>query len=141
MNSTYIFLPVIVMVAVTLLITLKLGKARIRAVTEGRVSHKAFLTNQGYDLPDDLAKLERHYNNLLEMPVLFYLWAVVLFITDKVDLVGIVFAWIYVALRLFHTYIHTGSNILMKRRNLFIYSYLVLSAAWVWLVLKLYVLG
>lgn len=141
MNSTYIFLPVIVMVAVTLLITFKLGKTRIKAVIEGRVSHKAFLTNQGYEFPEDLAKLERHYNNLLEMPVLFYLWAVVLFVTDKVDMVGMVFAWVYVALRLFHTYIHTGSNLLMKRRKFFISSYLVLSVAWAWLTVKLYVLG
>ncbi len=140
MNSTYIFLPVIVMVAVTLLITLKLGKTRVKAVTEGRVSRKAFLTNQGHEFPEDLAKLERHYNNLLEMPVLFYLWTVILFITDKVDVVGIVFAWVYVALRLFHTYIHTGSNILMKRRKFFISSYVVLSFAWVWLTVKLYVL-
>lgn len=141
MNSTYIFLPVIAMVAVTLLITFLLGKARLKAVIDGRVSHKAFLTNQGYELPEDLAKIERHYNNLLEMPVLFYLWAVVLFVTDKVDMVGIIFAWVYVVLRLVHTYIHTGSNILMKRKKFFLASYFILSFAWVWLTLKLYVLG
>ena len=140
MNSTYIFIPVIVMVALTMMTTFRLGKTRLKAVVEGRVNYKVFLTNQGYEVPSDLAKLERHYNNLLEMPVLFYLWTVILFVTGNVDVVAFAFAWIYVLLRGIHSYIHTGSNVLIKRRNAFISSFVVLTVAWIWLVLKLYVL-
>ena len=141
MEATYIFQPVIVMVVLTFITIIKVGRARVKFVVDKQVDYKYFLTNQGETLPPELAKLERHYNNLLEMPILFYLWAIILFVTNNVDAIALGLAWAYVLTRCIHSYIHLGSNKLMKRRKFFIYSLVVLLIAWIWLGLKLYLLA
>lgn len=65
---------------------------------------------------------EQHYENLFEMPVLFYVVLLLAFVTQTAS-VGLVFlAWAYVAARAAHSYVHLGENKLLLRRNVFLVS-------------------
>ena len=53
------------------------------------------------------------------MPVLFYVLAIALAICDAVNLAVLLLAWLFVASRFVHAYIHTGSNYVPARRKIF----------------------
>jgi hypothetical protein len=52
-------------------------------------------------------------------------------ITSQVDIVFIVLAWLFVAARLFHAYIHTGPNTQPHRFYGYAVSSLILMVMWV----------
>src|SRR5215471_9761222 len=65
--------------------------------------------------PDEAAKATRHFSNLFEAPVLFYVACVTAIATRQVTLLTVMLAWAYVALRAAHAYIHLGANRLRQR--------------------------
>ena len=52
--------------------------------------------------------------------MLFYALCLVLHAIDAVSLTALVLAWLYVALRVVHASIHTGSNRLSRRLPVFL---------------------
>ncbi len=137
MSQESIIFPLIAMVALTVAISVYLLKSRYRAVLEDGLDPRYFKQNSGADLPDYLVRVTQHYENLFEMPMLFYVVCILLFITQNVDIASVVLAWGYFFSRIVHAYIHIGKNRLLQRRNSFFVSSLFLLALWVWLCIKL----
>ena len=81
------------------------------------------------DIPGALAN--PNFADLLEMPVLFYVICLMLFVTNRVDELFLWLAWIYVALRALHTVVHLTYNNLTHRMTLFALSNLVVFPMWV----------
>jgi len=133
-----IFLPTSILVLYTLFMTPFMTLARFKAAKAGRVNAKYYKTYQGEGEPADVAVKSRHYNNLLEMPILFYLWAVIVFVTGSTDTVMMTYAWLYVGLRGLHGFIHLGSNKILYRMRVFALSWLTLLIAWLTLVYRLF---
>jgi len=75
--------------------------------------------------------------NLFEMPVLFYVASVILFVTNAVDGLALVLAWLYVASRIAHSLIHLTCNNVIHRLAAFAASNVVLLVLWVRLVVTL----
>ena len=50
------------------------------------------------------------------------------FVTGQQGVLVISLAWAYVALRLIHSYIHLGSNVVINRFRVFVLSIVVLAA-------------
>lgn len=129
-HSMSILYPVFVLVALTAVTLGRLGYGRLRAVQNRDVSLSYYTTFQDGREPDHTRTLARHYNNLFEAPMLFYVAALVILITGTETAAMLAMAWGYVALRIVHTAIHTGPNDVTWRFRVFGLSWLVLVALW-----------
>ena len=55
--------------------------------------------------------------------------------------VMVALAWVFVASRILHSLIHTGSNIVMQRGGAFMIGFVAVALMWLWFGLRLYVIG
>jgi hypothetical protein len=141
MNSHLLVYPMFALVVLTLSVLFRLFRARVRAVKSGEVSATYFRTYQDGAEPAASAKLSRHFTNLFEAPVLFYVVCLAAMVTNQVSVVLLVLAWAYVVARAVHTFIHTGSNRLQQRIAVYFISWLVLLVMWIVLVVKVVLAG
>ena len=106
-------------------------KLRYRAVLQDGLNPKYFRLYRGAKLPDYLVKVTQHFDNLLEVPILFYT-AIILLVALKItDPFYITLSWLFFISRLVHSFIHTTNNKLKYRKNVFILSVLVLIILWI----------
>jgi hypothetical protein len=106
--------PMFAMVLLTFAVLVKVFRSRVRAVREGKVSAAYFRIYQGEAEPESTAKPARHFANLFEAPVLFYVVCLAAMIT--------------------HAWVHLGGNRLRKRIRAYFFSWLVLLSMWIYLV-------
>jgi hypothetical protein len=123
-------LPLLVQVALTFAIGIWMAAARIAAGRAGKV-HPRDIALREPNWPKHLMQLQNAFLNQFEMPVLFYALTVLAVITRTADLWFVVPAWIYVALRLAHAYVHLTSNRVPRRALVFLAGAAVLLVMWV----------
>ena len=129
--------PMIFLITWTLLICAALGALRFIAVQKRQVNPKQYLVMSGYEEPTYLKKISRHYNNLLEQPILFYL-ACVLTISMSIESNALVYlSWGYLVSRLLHSFVHMGRNNALHRMGIFTISMMILLAIWIQIALQL----
>jgi len=133
MNVLY---PVFAMFVLTISVVMRLAAMRFAAVKQGKVSPKYYEAYLGEE-PLHLRVTSRHLSNLLEVPMLFYVGCVLAFVTHQSGVLVVALAWAYVALRVIHTLIHLGSNVVIWRFRVFALSLLVLIALWLVLFIGL----
>lgn len=79
----------------------------------------------------EAANLSDNFENLFEMPVLFFAANLTIYVLSRVDGVYLGLAWLYVILRVLHSAVHCKSNRVKHRFQLFFFSAAVLLAIWV----------
>jgi hypothetical protein len=126
--------PLFAMVVLTAVVLATLFRSRVGAVRQGLVSAAYFRIYQGETEPESSAKPSRHFANLFEAPMLFYVVCLAAMITHFTGPAMQVLAWLYVAARVLHTYVHLGSNRLRHRMRAYFFSWGILLAMWVYLV-------
>jgi hypothetical protein len=126
--------PMFAMVVLTAFALATLFRSRVSAVRQGLISTSYFRIYQGGVEPEATAKSARHFINLFEAPVLFYVVCLAAMIMHFTGLTMQVLAWIYVASRAAHTYIHLGGNRLQNRIRAYFFSWFVLMAMWIYLL-------
>jgi hypothetical protein len=131
MDQTAIFAPMGALVALTFAVLLLIPLQRFRAAFAGRVGPGDFKFGESANVPGDVAIPNRNYMNLLELPMLFYVLCIVLFVSGKVTAFQLALAWTYVALRAGHSLVHLTVNIVMIRLSLFALSNVVLGTMWI----------
>jgi len=108
-NSEHIFFPAVSLLPGTLVFTAIMGITRLKAARSGAVDYRIFkLYRNRQSMPDN-------YDNLMTMPILFYLIVTMIYVTGNVDNAFIILAWVYVVTRLVHSFIHLGQNHPLKR--------------------------
>jgi len=130
-RSEAIFLPVCVLALWTGTVLAMTGLRRILAVRAGRISAGAFRLGESPQVPPDVSLPNRNLMNLLEMPVLFYVLCVAVYVTHHVTPVVVILAWSYVVLRLAHSSIHLTTNRVVHRLIAFALSNFVLIFLWI----------
>jgi hypothetical protein len=130
MNQDAILLPVFALGALTFFVSLWMARLRFVAVRRGDLDPNYYKLNRGAELPEYLVKVSRNFQNLLELPVLFYVVALLLYVTKQVDITYVALAWLYVGTRLVHTYIHTTYNNVRHRMIPFLLGGILLIAIW-----------
>ncbi|MGD8526359.1 MAG: MAPEG family protein [Thioalkalispiraceae bacterium] len=130
MEQNSILLPVFALVALTFGIGIRLGKLRLAAVKRGDLNPRYYELNRGGKVPDYLAKVSHNYDNLLALPILFYVVSIMLFVSGKVEIAQIILAWVFVVSRYVHSYIHTGYNNVRHRMRAFILGVVALIGMW-----------
>ncbi len=133
----YMFYPMLALIILTLCVCSALGILRFIAVQKRQVNPKLYLLLSGYDEPDHLKKISRHYLNLLEQPILFYIACVLAMALDMQSSAMIYLSWSYLAIRLVHSFIHMGYNNSLHRMGVFSVSMVVLLAIWIQLALSI----
>jgi hypothetical protein len=125
-----ILYPAFGMMALTIFCMVRLALLRLAALRSGEVNPRYFILFRGYEEPDQLAAYSRHVVNLFEAPLLFYVIILMAFVTGQSGnwLLGL--AWLYVALRYFHSYVHLTSNVVRTRFRIFAVSMLTLTTLW-----------
>jgi hypothetical protein len=131
MDQTAIFAPMGALVALTFAVLLLIPFRRFQAGFAGRIVRDDFKFGESPNVPGDVAIPNRNYMNLLELPMLFYVLCIVLYVTAGVTPTGLALAWAYVALRAGHSLVHLTINNVMVRLTLFALSNVVLGAMWV----------
>src|SRR5947209_9365455 len=96
MRAEAIFAPMSVLALWTGFVMLLTGVRRVWAVRRRRVSADAFRLGETADVPADVAVVNRNLMNLLEMPLLFYVVCLSLFVTRHVAPPVVRLAWLYV---------------------------------------------
>ncbi len=114
----------------TFIVLLLIPVRRFRAAFAGKVKAHDFALGESPAVPPRVALANRNYMNLLELPQLFYVICLMLYVTDRVDVLSYRLAWGYVALRALHSVIHITFNHVFIRLTVFALSNFVLIAMW-----------
>lgn len=126
-----IIYPVFCLVMLTFIMAFATGTSRLISVRRKQINPKYYVLLSGDTPPDYVQKIGRNFANLLEVPVLFYLLAVLVITLDINNTLLLNLAWLYVVLRLVHTIIHVSYNYVMHRFMVFGLSVLTLLTMWV----------
>ncbi len=138
MSISAVILPVLVQVGLTFILLFRMGRSRLAHLRTGEVQVKDIALGER-NWPKRILQLQNSYQNQFELPVLFYALVALALITRKADMVFVVMAWLFVASRLAHAYIHTTSNKIAWRFQSFVVGVLILAAMWVIFGIRIFV--
>jgi hypothetical protein len=122
--------PLFTMVVLTFLVMFWTLFTRVQAVRQGKISIGYFRLMQG-DAPTEVVKASRHFSNLFELPVLFYIVCLLSHIKNAEDDWQIGLAWVYVLCRCLQAIVHLGYNNVKHRLAAFALGNIVLLILWV----------
>ena len=133
MSQTAIFAPVFAMILLTLIVWVYMYARRIRFITSENLGPDELVPAEFARLsPPAVANPSDNLKNLFEIPVLFYVLALFLFVTNQVDTVFVVASWVFVAFRVLHSAMHCTINIVIVR----FYLYLTATAAFWFMAIR-----
>src|SRR5690349_5120301 len=135
MNQTMIFWPVIAQVLLVFIVYGLLSLRRTAAIKAGNVKLSDFRANRHE--PRESIFIHNNLLNQFQLPVLFYIVCLCLYVTEGNSTVTIVLAWIFVAARYIHATVHMTTNRMPYRQSAFAVGYVVLGLLWVWFALHL----
>jgi hypothetical protein len=135
--ANHILYPVFAMFALVFGVFLRMAQVRFGAVQRGEMNPAFYKTYQGDEEPEHMRVVTRHFINLFEMPVLFYVVVILTYVTQQTGTWMTALAWGYVASRYLHTWVHLTSNDVLTRFRVYLGSALVLATLWVSLFVRL----
>ena len=135
MKQTVIFWPMIAHVLLVCIVYVLLSLRRRAAVQTGAARMSQFKLN-GQE-PEISAAVSNNLKNQFELPVLFHVACLAFFVTGTVSGVVVALAWLFVALRYVHAYVHVTSNDMRVRSPVFALGFLVLVVLWACFAVRL----
>ena len=138
MTVQMILLPVFVQVALTFALLFWMASARRASLVRGEAKIRDTALGQPA-WPAKPTQISNCYDSQFQIPVLFYVVVIVALLTKSADLIFVVLSWIFVLARIAHAYIHTTSNHVPTRFNVFAVGVLVLLIMWIWIALKIFI--
>jgi len=130
MNHVVILQPVFALAMLTGLVLLLIPLVRIRAVQLRQIGLNDFKLGESAKVPQQVSIPNRNYMNLLELPLLFYVVCLLIYVTGSTTATMVQVAWTYVALRVVHSAIHLSYNHVFHRFMAFALSNVVLLLLW-----------
>lgn len=131
MKTLAIFFPVIALAAWTFVVLTVIPFVRVRSARRREITADDFKLGESAAVPAYVSIPNRNYMNLLELPVLFYVVCVLLYVTAGASTVAVAVAWAYVALRIVHSAIHLSYNRVVHRLAAFALSNVALGFLWI----------
>jgi len=131
MRNPAILYPLFALAAWTLIVLVLIPIARVRSVRQREIGPDDFKYGESAKVPGHVSVSNRNYMNLLELPMLFYIVGILLYVTGGASYVAMFFAWAYVALRIVHSLIHLTYNQVLHRLAAFTLSNVALVVLWV----------
>jgi hypothetical protein len=132
-----IFAPFLVMMILTSVVWLYMYSRRIPFIVRSKLNPDQMTPLEFMRLsPPAVANPSDNLKNLFEIPTLFYALCLYLFVTQQVDGMYLISAWVFVGFRVLHSAVHCSFNIVVLRFWLYAISTLTL-----WLMLARAVIG
>ena len=135
-----LILAIAAQVLLSIVILLLMGRERVPRVMSGEIAIKDIAVDRtAYPLRARI--LSNSFDNQFQLPVLFYVAALLALFASAPGWVEVVLAWLFVALRYVHAFIHLTSNDVRQRFAVYTAGLAVLGLLWLWLVLRLVILA
>jgi len=137
MDNKLILYPLLAMFLLVVLVAGTMFNRRINFYKKNRVHPQKTATSAEMlaVMPDSRAP--DNFRNLFEMPVMFYVACLTIYVTANICLPHLILAWAYVAARYTHSFIHCTSNNVMRRFYAFATSCFLLLFMWLMLAYQL----
>lgn len=130
MNQHSLVCPMSAMVFLTFVVLLVTFVVRVVAVLQGKMDARYFKTFS-HGTPTDLVlRTTRHFSNLFELPVIFYLGCLLAMIQGKDSKTLTALAWTFVGARVAHAIIHITVNKIYPRLASYMVGVVALAAFW-----------
>ena len=130
MENLAVLKPPVALALWTLMVFALIPVRRMRAMRSGALTADDFKLGESDRVPESVALPNRNAMNLFQMPVLFYLASLILFVTGLADAGFVALGWVYVALRVAHSLVHVTYNRVLHRFVPFALSNGVLVVIW-----------
>jgi hypothetical protein len=131
MRDPAILYPIFALACWTAIVLSLIPLVRVRAGFRKEIVVEDFKYGESSSVPPHVSIPNRNLMNLLELPVLFYVVCLMLYVTAGVSSLAVSLAWTYVALRILHSAIHLTYNRVVHRLTAFALSNAVLAGIWV----------
>ena len=128
MQPTAIFWPMIAHFVLVVIVYGVLGLRRRDAIRRGEIKPAQF-RERGIEPPSS-ATVSANVMNQFELPVLFYVVCLALFVTAGVSFVSVLLAWLFVVLRYLHAWLQIGGENVRNRSGMFAVGFVVLVVLW-----------
>jgi hypothetical protein len=139
MTVQAILAPLFVLVALTFVLLAWMGSVRVAAVRRGEVRVKDIALGRS-NWPPRVQQISNCFHNQFQLPMLFYVLTVLALFLRKADLLFVVMAWLFVALRIVHAAVQTTSNHVGHRFQAFAAGAIILLLMWVVFAVRILVL-
>jgi len=130
MNQLLIFGPVFAMMVLVSIVAVLTFRERVRRYKAMRMHPQKAPTRKEFSAAMQDTRCSDNFQNLFEMPVMFYVACLGMYFTHTVGTAVLVLAWVYVLLRYAHSWVHCGPNKVMLRFRFFAMSFFALVAIW-----------
>ncbi len=129
MHQTAILQPVVAMLLLTMAVWLYMFIRRFGFFLPNKIDTERLKTPEEAKaiIPENVNNIGNNFINLFEVPVVFYVICLVLFVAGAVDQAYLNAAWLFVVLRLAHSLIQCTYNRVMHR---FLTYFLSTLAVW-----------
>ena len=104
-------------------------RLRVRAVKKG-MHGSYFKAFQGTDVPDQVIIFGRHIDNQFQAPLYFMVSCLAAAQAGAVTGFTLTCAWLFVLSRMYHSYIHLGSNKVLRRAKIYAFGWLFIFLIW-----------
>jgi hypothetical protein len=118
--------PMFALAAWTLIVLLVMVGLRVAS----KLRPAEFALGESDRVPLRARLAHRNYQNLLELPLLFYVVCTLLYVSNGAAASVVQWAWIFVGLRMAHSLVHIGYNNVVHRLLVFTASNFVLIKLW-----------
>tara|TARA_A100001011_G_C13925541_1_gene681004 strand:+ start:272 stop:688 length:417 start_codon:yes stop_codon:yes gene_type:complete len=131
-------LPLSIMALLKLFLTFRLLLMAKDKLKNKEIKLSQFRLNEG-EFPDELLSARYQFQNMFEVPILFYLLCILHLIINNYTSIDVLLAWGFVIFRVLHFFIRLKNqrNLNIKLRTyIFIISLLFLTIGWFSFIIK-----
>ena len=137
MNSISIIYPIFPVILLNFIVIVHMRVVIQKAIKKRDVEYRWFRAYEG-SAPEYMLVARHHYKNFFEIPILFYVLCIILYVFDDVSSIDIWIAWLFVIFKVVHSYIRMTSNYLPFRAYSFYGCVIILLCGWINLVIKIF---
>ncbi|SFO55197.1 hypothetical protein SAMN03159463_02225 [Mesorhizobium sp. NFR06] len=135
MRQTAIFWPMLAHVLLVYIVYLVMLKRRYLAVRSGEAKISQYKVRSTE--PGTSVTVANNLINQFELPVLFHVLCLALFVTNGVNYLTLVLMWLFIVTRYVHAFVHLNRNHVLHRSRAFFLGAGILLVAWIWFALHL----
>ena len=137
MEQNLILLPIGLMIVLTFVVALHLRYFASKGALDEEIRLGYFKTNQ-IDTPDYILTARQHYKNMFEVPIIFYIVCILIYLNNNIDIIDIILAWIFVGIKYAHSAIRMTTNYVPYRAMAFSLGFFVVIVQYIYFFLRLF---
>ena len=122
--------PIFVLVGLTAVVLAIAAVVRNLSIIRGSASMRYYETYADDRPAEWIERPAMTFNNLFQVPLLFYVVCVLMLVTDEIDSVQVTLAWLFVGARIAHAFIYIVFNRVPYRFAAFFAGFVTVLVLW-----------